>query len=94
LAALKEGKIQRSEMDCKGTIFSLTYSPVVESDFVNVYGLDITERKQAEEKLKEYSEHLEEMVGDEEKALAVGCIGYIEKPINPDTFLAEIEKYL
>jgi two-component system cell cycle response regulator DivK len=34
------------------------------------------------------------MVGDREKALAVGCIGYIEKPINPETFLAEIEKYL
>ena len=34
------------------------------------------------------------MVGDREKALAVGCTGYIEKPINPDTFLAEIEKYL
>jgi CheY-like chemotaxis protein len=34
------------------------------------------------------------MVGDKEKALAAGCTGYIEKPINPDTFLAEIEKYL
>ena len=34
------------------------------------------------------------MVGDREKALAAGCTGYIEKPINPDTFLAEIEKYL
>ncbi|MBA4379976.1 MAG: response regulator [Anaerolinea sp.] len=34
------------------------------------------------------------MVGDREKALAAGCTGYIEKPINPDTFMAEIEKYL
>ena len=34
------------------------------------------------------------MVGDREKALAAGCTGYIEKPINPDTFLSEIEKYL
>ena len=34
------------------------------------------------------------MVGDKEKALAAGCTGYIEKPINPDTFMAEIEKYL
>jgi len=34
------------------------------------------------------------MVGDREKALAAGCTGYIEKPINPDTFLTEIEKYL
>jgi two-component system cell cycle response regulator DivK len=34
------------------------------------------------------------MVGDKEKSLAAGCTGYIEKPINPDTFMAEIEKFL
>ena len=34
------------------------------------------------------------MGGDREKALAAGCTGYIEKPINPETFMAEIEKYL
>ena len=34
------------------------------------------------------------MVGDREKAIAAGCTGYIEKPISPETFMAEIEKYL
>jgi two-component system cell cycle response regulator DivK len=34
------------------------------------------------------------MVGDRERILAAGCNGYIEKPINPDTFRSEIEKYL
>lgn len=34
------------------------------------------------------------MTGDREKALKAGCTGYIEKPINPDTFMSEIEKYL
>ncbi len=34
------------------------------------------------------------MVGDREKALEAGCTGYIEKPINPETFIAEMEKYL
>lgn len=34
------------------------------------------------------------MAGDREKALAAGCTGYIEKPINPQTFISEIEAYL
>ncbi len=34
------------------------------------------------------------MVGDREKILEAGCAGYIEKPINPATFVSEIEKYL
>jgi two-component system, cell cycle response regulator DivK len=31
------------------------------------------------------------MLGDREKALESGCTGYIEKPINPTTFVAEME---
>lgn len=34
------------------------------------------------------------MVGDREKCLEAGCNGYVEKPINPDTFVAEIERFL
>ncbi len=30
------------------------------------------------------------MVGDEEKALQAGCTGYLEKPIDPDTFVSQI----
>lgn len=33
------------------------------------------------------------MVGDREKTMEAGCNGYIEKPINPETFLAEIEQF-
>lgn len=33
------------------------------------------------------------MPGDRDKALEAGCNGYIEKPINPDTFVAEVERY-
>jgi CheY-like chemotaxis protein len=34
------------------------------------------------------------MAGDREKSLAAGCNGYLEKPINPDTFVTEIERFL
>lgn len=34
------------------------------------------------------------MPGDREKALEAGCDGYIEKPINPSTFVSEVTRYL
>jgi two-component system cell cycle response regulator DivK len=34
------------------------------------------------------------MVGDRERALEAGCEGYIEKPINPETFMSEVEQHL
>ena len=34
------------------------------------------------------------MLGDRDKALASGCNGHIEKPINPETFVAEVSRHL
>lgn len=34
------------------------------------------------------------MLGDRERVMGAGCNGYIEKPINPDTFLADVEQFL
>jgi two-component system, cell cycle response regulator DivK len=34
------------------------------------------------------------MAGDKEKVLAAGATGYIEKPINPDTFISQLREYL
>jgi len=34
------------------------------------------------------------MAGDREKAIEAGCNGYIEKPINPDTFMQQVEQHL
>jgi len=34
------------------------------------------------------------MTGDREKAILSGCVGYIEKPFLPETFISQVEKYL
>jgi len=34
------------------------------------------------------------MAGDRERVLAAGCTGYIEKPVNPDTFIDELKEYM
>jgi len=33
------------------------------------------------------------MVGDKEQCLAAGATGYMEKPINPETFISELRNY-
>lgn len=34
------------------------------------------------------------MAGDREKVMEAGCDGYIEKPIDPDTFVSQMERHL
>lgn len=34
------------------------------------------------------------MTGDRQRAIDAGCSGYIEKPINPETIMEEIKKFL
>jgi two-component system, cell cycle response regulator DivK len=34
------------------------------------------------------------MAGDREKALAAGCNGYIEKPIDPERFVEQVVRFL
>lgn len=34
------------------------------------------------------------MAADRERALAAGCVGYIEKPIDPDTFVQQISAFM
>ncbi|MEE8612897.1 MAG: MHYT domain-containing protein, partial [Nitrospirales bacterium] len=47
--AFQENESQQLEFQCGDRVFSLTFAPVISSNYVNVYGLDITDRKRAEE---------------------------------------------
>jgi len=59
---LSTGKLQEIEGECGDKTYLLTFSHIKDTDFVNVYGLDITERKQAEEELSRHRNRLEELV--------------------------------
>ena len=60
-------------------------------------GLEVTRRiraSEADDQIPIVAVTSFAMAGDREKALAAGCTGYIEKPIDPETFLNEVEKYV
>jgi len=54
LDVANSGRFRQADVELDERIFSLTFAPVEDCNYVNVYALDITERKQAEEKLKEH----------------------------------------
>lgn len=56
---LELGKPRRSEIERDGRIYSLTFAPIVHSNYVNIYGYDITSRKKAEKALSEQKKLLD-----------------------------------
>jgi signal transduction histidine kinase len=62
LGALRDDDIKTVETEIGDKVISLTFAPIVEKDFVNVYGLDITERKQAEESLRTERQRLHKVL--------------------------------
>jgi len=58
LDALKDDDIKTVETEIGDKVISLTFAPIVEKGFVNVYGLDITKRKKAEEQIKDSEKRL------------------------------------
>jgi PAS domain S-box-containing protein len=62
LKILETDKSKQLEVACQNRIFSLVMTPITETGYVNVYGSDITDLKQAEENLRQYQLQLEELV--------------------------------
>ncbi len=53
LNVLNSGKRKDVEVNVGKRIFTVTFAPIAGEDYLNLYGLDITERKQAEGALRE-----------------------------------------
>lgn len=62
----------------------------------DINGLDVTRkiRESLGTEIKIIAVTSYAMTGDREKCLDAGCNGYIEKPINPNTFLQQLDMYL
>ena len=75
------GLVDERESIYGDRLFSFSIVPVADTDYVNMYGRDITERKQMEEELRSYSEDLEVLVEqrtrellDAERLVAAGSV--------------------
>ncbi len=63
-------KAQREVEETHGDkTFAFTFVPIIDSGYVNVYGRDITERKQIEERLEQYTKYLEKLVEEKTRQL-------------------------
>jgi len=73
LKSLESGLEQQSDLEHGEQVYSFYAAPIVESGYANLYGRDITELKQAEQKLKKDLHELEVFykasVGREERIL-------------------------
>lgn len=61
-AALRSGRPNMEDMRVNGRVFSFAIAPVPEAGYANLYGTDITQRKEAELALREAHDRLEERV--------------------------------
>ncbi|MFW5734677.1 MAG: PAS domain S-box protein, partial [Oceanidesulfovibrio sp.] len=52
-AAMDEGEVQEFEVEIADRVYTIALAPMQSQGYVNIYGLDITERKRAERALRE-----------------------------------------
>ena len=55
---LQADKVRVDESEHEGRTYALTFTPVAEAGYVNIYALDVTEQRQAEREIREAQEQL------------------------------------
>jgi len=96
-----EGYVVRTASDAEEALTVLeTFAPrliLMDLQLPGIDGLELTRRLKADPRRK----HIAilaltayAMKGDDEKAFAAGCDGYVTKPIDPETLPALITKHL
>ena len=90
-AVLDSGLSKDIEVTCGDRIFSLTFAHIVKANYVNVYGLDITERKQAEKALKSSQAQL--IQSEKMSAMGTMIAGVAHEMNNPLMGIINFIKY-
>jgi PAS domain S-box-containing protein len=67
--ARETSQLRRVEIECGDQIFAMAFAPVVEAGYVNVYGLNITQRKRAEDTILRARKELERQLKTREMEL-------------------------
>ncbi|MDD1644644.1 MAG: PAS domain S-box protein, partial [Methylococcaceae bacterium] len=57
-SSLRSAQINEVEMDCNGRLFSCILAPVIDDGYVNIYGRDVTEHRQAEAERRNFYDTL------------------------------------
>jgi two-component system cell cycle response regulator DivK len=96
-----EGYEIRTANDAEEALHVLeTFSPrliLMDIQLPGIDGLELTRRLKGDPRRSNiviFALSAYAMKGDEEKAIAAGCDGYITKPIEPDTLLDQVRRAL
>lgn len=76
---LDSGSNREIEFECGGKTLSLTFVPFADAGYVNVYALDITERKKAEEALE---------ISNRDLSVVVSRLGELNRELKDFVFIA------
>lgn len=106
IESLASGEKVEFEENCEGRTFLFTLAPVLGEGYVNIYGVDISERKELQNRLEDYTKNLERLVEertrqlkDAERLAAIGAtagmVGHdIRNPLQAmigDAYLAALD---